>query len=396
MNFRSDFALFQQQPELVYLDSASSCQVPESVVGAMSDYLRGHHANVHRGNYRLSQTATERYEQSRQRIADFLVTTAQQVVFTQGTTDGLNRLAAGLAARVQRGDNVVVSLAEHHANLLPWQRVCQQRGAELRVLPLDSRGRIVAGTALIDAKTKVVALTHASNVLGVVNPLDEVTSRAREVGALVVIDAAQTAAHLPLAPDRMNIDALVFSAHKVYGPTGVGALWMTPELAATLPLYQVGGGIVTQVTTQHSDYVSGIQRFEPGTPNLVGIAGFVAALDYLEQARAQGSAGYLQGLMTDLFTMLNEFPMLRCLPHGDGRVPVVSVTSDDPDMHPNDIAMLLDQQDIAVRSGHHCAQPLLHSLSQQGCLRFSLGVYNQTADIQRLHEGLSKALDLLS
>jgi len=396
MNFRSDFALFQQQPELVYLDSASSCQVPEAVVGAMSDYLRGQHANVHRGNYRLSQEATERYELARQRLADFLATTAQQVVMTHGTTDGLNRLAAGLAERVNRGDNVVVSLAEHHANLLPWQRLCQQRGAELRVLPLDSDGRVMASTKLIDAQTKVVAVTHASNVLGVVNPLTEVTELARQVGAFVVIDAAQTAAHLPLAPDSMNIDALVFSAHKVYGPTGVGALWMSPELAATLPLYQVGGGIVTQVTTQHSEYVSGIQRFEPGTPNLVGIAGFMAALDYLEQVRAQGSADYLQGLMAELFAMLKAFPLLRVLPHGDGQVPVVSVTSDDPDMHPNDIAMLLDQQDIAVRSGHHCAQPLMQSLSQQGGLRFSLGVYNQTADIQRLHEGLSKALDLLS
>lgn len=396
MNFRSDFALFHQQPDLVYLDSASSCQVPEAVVTAMSEYLRGHHANVHRGNYRLSQAATERYEQARQRLADFLATSAQQVVFTHGTTDGLNRLAAGLAARVNRGDNVVVSLAEHHANLLPWQRLCQQRGAELRVLPLDRQGRVVASTGLIDAQTKVVALTHASNVLGVVNPLAEVTTLARQVGALVVIDAAQTAAHLPLAPDNMHIDALVFSAHKVYGPTGVGALWMSPELAATLPLYQVGGGIVTQVTTQHCEYVSGIQRFEPGTPNLVGIAGFVAALDYLEQVRVQGSPDYLRGLMAELFTMLNEFPMLRCLPHGDGQVPVVSVTCDDPDLHPNDIAMLLDQQNIAVRSGHHCAQPLLQSLSQHGGLRFSLGVYNQTTDIQRLHEGLTKALDLLS
>lgn len=396
MNFRSDFALFQQQPALVYLDSASSCQVPEAVVGAMSDYLRGQHANVHRGNYRLSQEATERYELARQRLADFLATTAQQVVMTHGTTDGLNRLAAGLAERVNRGDNVVVSLAEHHANLLPWQRLCQQRGAELRVLPLDSHGRVVASTELIDAQTKVVAVTHASNVLGVVNPLAEVTKLARQVGAFVVIDAAQTAAHLPLAPDSMNIDALVFSAHKVYGPTGVGALWMSPELAATLPLYQVGGGIVTQVTTQHSEYVSGIQRFEPGTPNLVGIAGFMAALDYLEQVRAQGSADYLQGLMAELFAMLKACPWLRVLPHGDGQVPVVSVTSDDPDMHPNDIAMLLNQQDIAVRSGHHCAQPLMQSLSRQGGLRFSLGVYNQTTDIQRLHEGLSKALDLLS
>lgn len=402
MNFRSDFPLFdtqiesaqgEPQSDLVYLDSASSCQVPEVVVAAMADYLRYHHANVHRGNYQLSQQATAMYEAARDRVANFLSSRPEQIVFSKGTTDSLNMLASGFADCVQAGDNVVVSLAEHHANFLPWQRLCDAKGAELRVIPLASDGRFAA--LPIDERTRVVAVTHASNVLGIVNSLTELTAAAQAVGAFVVVDAAQAAAHIALEPDALGIDALAFSAHKVYGPTGIGALWLSARALAQLPLYQVGGGIVKQVTATHSEYVQGVQRFEPGTPNLVGIAGFVAALDYLKQARAQGSAMYLQGLTQRLIEVLNDFPALRVLPHGDGTIPVVSVTSDNPDVHPNDIAMVLDQQNIAARSGHHCAQPLVTSLTTQGCLRFSLGVYNQPADIQRLQQGLTKAFELL-
>ncbi|RUO21329.1 aminotransferase class V-fold PLP-dependent enzyme [Aliidiomarina haloalkalitolerans] len=393
MNLRSDFPLFQAQPDLVYLDSASSCQVPEVVVTAMADYLRYHHANVHRGNYQLSQAATAMYEAARERVAVFFNSSAAQVVFTKGTTDSLNLLAAGLAERVQAGDNVVVSLAEHHANFLPWQQLCAAKGAELRVIPLATDGTFA--NLPIDQRTRVVAVTHASNVLGVVNELTDITAAAQAVGAYVVVDAAQTAAHLTLEPTALGIDALAFSGHKVYGPTGIGALWLSPRAVAELPLYQVGGGIVRTVSATHSDYVQGVQRFEPGTPNLVGIAGLVAALDFLAAARAQGSHAYLRDLTQQLLSMLKDFPQLRLLPHGDGTIPVVSVTSDDPDVHRNDLAMLLDQQQIAARSGHHCAQPLVQHYTTQGCLRFSLGVYNQATDIQRLQQGLSKAFALL-
>ena len=385
--WREQFSVFRQRPEWAYFDNAASCQVPDVVIDSMVHYQRELHANVHRGSYQQSQHATALYESWRAKVAGFVGASAEELIFTRGTTESMNLLAeALLRPQLKAGDNVVVSLAEHHANWLPWQRLCAQVGAEFRVAPLNADGQVDDILSLVDERTVLVSLTHASNVMGVINPVAEICKELRARGVLTVIDAAQSAAHLALDVKQLDCDALAFSGHKLYGPTGIGALYVRAEMFAQMQPYQVGGGMVDMVYADHSTYHTGVQGFEAGTPNLIGAAGLAASVEFLQQCRANGSSQYLRGLFNELHDTVAQFEWLTMLPHSGGCVPVLSVHN--PDIHPRDLAVFLDNDGVSARAGRHCAQPLTDHLTKNGCLRLSLGVHSNRADIARLAEGL--------
>lgn len=385
--WREQFSVFRKRPEWAYFDNAASCQVPDVVIETMVHYQRELHANVHRGSYQQSQHATALYESWRAKVAGFVGATADELIFTRGTTESMNMLAeALLRPQLKAGDNVVVSLAEHHANWLPWQRVCAQVGAEFRVAPLNANGQVDDILALVDERTVLVSLTHASNVMGVINPVAEICKELRSRGVLSVLDAAQSAAHLALDVKQLGCDALAFSGHKLYGPTGIGGLYVRGEVFAQMQPYQVGGGMVDMVYADHSTYHTGVQGFEAGTPNLIGAAGLAAAVEFLQTCRANGSSQYLRGLFDELHATVAKFDWLTMLPHSGGCVPVLSVHN--PDMHPRDLAVFLDNDGVSARAGRHCAQPLTEHLTNNGCLRLSLGVHSNRADIARLAVGL--------
>ncbi|RAK01833.1 cysteine desulfurase CsdA [Aliidiomarina maris] len=385
--WREQFSVFRKRPEWAYFDNAASCQVPDPVLDTMLEYQRELHANVHRGSYQQSQHATALFESWRAQIAGFIGASADTLIFTRGTTESMNVLAESLLRpRLKAGDNVVVTLSEHHANWLPWQRVCEQVGAEFRVAGLNAAGQVEDIFAHVDSRTRLVALNHASNVMGVINPVAEICAKLRQQGVLSVVDAAQSAAQLNLDVSQLQCDALAFSGHKLYGPTGIGALYVRADVLDTMPPYQVGGGMVDMVYADHSTFHRGVQGFEAGTPNLVGAAGLAAAVEFIQGCRAKGSSAYLRALFGQLKDTIERFEWLTCLPHSDGVVPVLSVHN--PDIHPRDLAVFLDQDGVSARAGRHCAQPLINKLTANGCLRFSLGVHSNAADIQRLAEGL--------
>lgn len=403
--WRKDFPLWQHQPDFAYFDSAASCQTPQPVIDAMAEYMSHQHANVHRGSYTLSHEATLLYEDARAEVAAFINAKAENLAFTRGTTESMNLLADTLPGRkdeeaITSQHNVVVTLAEHHANWLPWQRLCERTGAEFRVIPVDKKGRLEEPYSYIDDNTRIVSMTHASNVMGIVYPVREIFHHARKHGAVTVLDAAQTAAHMPLCAKELNCDAMAFSAHKLYGPTGIGGLWLSDKLRDSLPPWQLGGGIVTRVALDGNDYVKGIQLFEAGTPNLVGAKGFMAAVKYLQAARQKGSTQHIQALYQKLQDTVNavvsDFPKLYTLPLGEGEIPVICLTTDDEDMHPRDLTMLLDARGIAARTGYHCAHPLVRKLTTQGCMRLSIGMYNSASDIEKLDVALRDAMQMLS
>ncbi|RUO28929.1 cysteine desulfurase CsdA [Aliidiomarina sedimenti] len=385
--WREQFSVFRQRPDWAYFDNAASCQVPDVVLEAICDYQHHYHANVHRGSYEQSQHATALYESWRAKVAGFVGATSDSLIFTRGTTESMNLLAESLLRpRIQRGDNVVVTLSEHHANWLPWQRVCEQVGAEFRVADLKDDGTVDNLMQLVDERTCLVSLNHASNVLGVINPIAEICHQLREQGVLSVVDAAQSAAHMSIDVNQLGCDALAFSGHKLYGPTGIGALYVRPDVLAAMPPYQVGGGMVDKVYQQDSTFHSGVQGFEAGTPNLVGAAGLATAVEFLQDARANGSSAYLRGLFKQLEAVLADVSWLTVLPHSGGRIPVISVHN--PAVHPRELAICLDQDGVSARAGRHCAQPLTDKLTSNGCLRFSLGLHSNEADIERLARGL--------
>lgn len=388
--WREQFSVFRHRPEWAYFDNAASCQVPDVVLQAISNYQQNYHANVHRGSYQQSQHATALYESWRSQIAGFIGAKADQLIFTRGTTESMNMLAESLLRpRLKKGDNVVVTLAEHHANWLPWQRVCEQVGAEFRVAQLNADGSAKDILSLVDERTCLVSFTHASNVMGVLNPVADICKALRQRGVLSVVDAAQSAANIPLDVAQIECDALAFSGHKLYGPTGIGALYVRADVLQTMQPYQVGGGMVDMVYQDHSTYHSGVQGFEAGTPNLIGAVGLAAAIEFIQQARAEGSSEYVRNLYNKMHDVLAQCDWLTMLPHSGGRIPVISLHN--PDIHPRDLAIFLDEYGVSARAGRHCAQPLINTLTANGCVRFSLGLHSCEDDIVRLEQGLKKA-----
>jgi cysteine desulfurase/selenocysteine lyase len=398
---RQDFPIFKRTirdgKRLVYLDSGATSQKPNSVIEAESNFYRMHNAAVHRGAHQLAEEATDAYEGARAIVAKFLGGSVDEIIFTKGATESLNLLAYAFSNggsdnrfNVTSKDRIVVTEMEHHANLIPWQQLAKRSGAELKWFEVTPDGRLDLSnlTEVITPNTKVVALTHQSNVLGTVNPLAAIVARAREVGAVVVLDACQSAPHMPVNVKELDVDFLTFSGHKAVGPTGIGVLWGRAELLKDLPPFLFGGSMIETVTMTDATWAPSPRRHEAGVPNMAQAVGLGAALNYLMQIGMDNIYQHEQELGSYLLKRLQEIPELNLVGplEMNDRGAVASFTLGE--IHPHDLGQYLDSQGIAVRTGHHCAWPLTRKLGVQATTRASLYLYNDEQDVDALIEGI--------
>ena len=395
---RSDFPLLAASPDLVYLDSAATTQKPRAVIDAIARYYECDNANPHRGAYALSVRATDRYLAARERVARFVgAADADCVIFTRGTTEALNLVASAWGrAHVGAGDAIVITGGEHHANFVPWQQLARERGAELRICDLAADGRVDLDRlrALITDRTRVVAFAHVSNVLGGINPVREIAALAHEVGAIAVCDGAQSAPHMPVCFDELGVDFYAFSGHKMCGPMGIGVLVGRRALLEMMPPYQMGGDMIEFVYDDRTTWNVLPHKFEAGTPNVAGAVGLAAAIEYLcGLGDMDAIARHERALVQFACERLSEIEGVRIYgPPATERSGVVSFTL--ADIHPHDLATILDQQHVCIRAGHHCAQPLMRRLGVAATARASFYVYNDEADVEMLASGLLRAKEL--
>jgi cysteine desulfurase / selenocysteine lyase len=393
---RADFPLLEQRENgrrLIYLDNAATTQKPQVVLDAILDYYRTTNANVHRGAYDLAIRATEAYEAARARVAAFVNAWAPEgVVFTRGTTEAINLVAGAYGrATVRAGDSVVVTAMDHHSNLVPWQILCQEKGATLRMAEITEDGRIDLsdfGRAL-EARPKIVAFPYVSNALGTVNPAAQLAKLAHGVGAVVVVDGAQSTPHVKVDVQALDCDFYALSGHKMLGPMGSGALVAKPALLEAMPPYQGGGEMISRVWDDHSTYHTIPHKFEAGTPNVEGAVGLAAAIGYLEGIGLERIAEHERALAAAAIERLNQIEGVTVYGPPDHRAGVVSFTYGD--IHPHDISTILDQDGICIRAGHHCTQPLMRRLNVAATARASFYVYNDLADVEALAGSLVKA-----
>ncbi len=385
---------------LVYLDSGATSQKPNVVIDAESNFYRLHNAAVHRGAHQLAEEATDAYEGARTIVANFLNAHVDEVVFTKSATESLNLVsyamgnaAPGTRFHLKAGDSILITEMEHHANLIPWQQLAARTGAQLKWFSVTEEGRLDLSNidSLIDSTTKVVALTHQSNVLGTINPLDEITKKAHAVGAVVVLDACQSVPHMPVDVKALDIDFLAFSGHKAVGPTGIGIFWGRSELLADLPPFLTGGSMIENVTMESATWAQAPKKFEAGVPNMAQAVGLGAALTYLTKIGMDKIHGHEVALTSYLLNGLSEIKDLRIIgpKTTDLRGGAVSFTLGD--IHPHDLGQYLDSQGIAVRTGHHCAWPLTRKLGVPATTRASVYLYNTTDDLDALVEGVQGA-----
>lgn len=398
---RLDFPILDQEINghpLVYLDNAATTQKPNCVIDAISNYYRRDNANVHRGVHTLSDRATQLFEQARQTVSGFLGSPRpEQVIWTSGTTEGINLVAYSWGrSNLQAGDRVLVSWLEHHSNIVPWQLVAAATGAEVIPIPITDSGEIdlVALDSLLDERVKLVALNHVSNALGTVNPLGEITRRAQAVGALVLVDGAQSVAHWPVDVANLGCDFFVMSGHKLFGPTGVGVLWGRESLLEAMPPFLGGGEMIDRVSFPTTTFNELPFKFEAGTPNMAGVIGLAAAVDYLGTIDRDAAAAHEAALLERTLELAAGVDGLRRVGTSAHSAGIFSFLLEGT--HPSDVGMLLDQQGIAVRTGHHCAQPLMERLGIPGTVRASYSIYNTQDDVTRLFEGINKAKSLFA
>jgi len=379
---------------LVYLDSAATSLRPEEVIDAGCQFCRMHDGNPHRGLHMLSQEATEVLEETRQKVAEWIgAPGAKGVVFTRNTTAALNLVARGLEHSLQPGDEIVLTEMEHHANLVPWITLAKLKGLKLRYIPIDQNGELVLGTLeeLIGPKTRVVSVTHISNVLGTINPVRDIARAAHRAGALMVVDAAQSVGHMPVRFGELGADLLAFSAHKCYGPTGLGVLVGKPEVLERLDPLETGGDMIEFVSYEEATWAPVPHRFEAGTPNAAAAAAFSRAIDFMEGFGLRAIEQHGRLVTSYALKRLPSIPGVRVLGPLDPDRRGALVSFVDPQVHPHDLATLLDQNGIAVRAGHHCAQPLHRRLGIPASTRASFGIYSEPADIDALVEGILEA-----
>jgi len=381
---------------LVYLDNGATTQKPLAVIQAERDYYTASNANIHRGVHHLSQQATDLYEAGRARVHAFVNAGADyDVVFTRGTTESINLVAYAWGhANLQAGDEILITWMEHHANIVPWQVLCERTGARLRVAPVNDAGELDldAWKARLTPRTRMVAFTHVSNALGSINPVAEMTRVARAAGALVLIDGAQAVAHQTVNVQALDCDFYAFSAHKLYGPTGVGVLVGRHDLLQAMPPWQTGGDMIDIVSFDGTTYVDAPQRFEAGTPHIAGVVGLAAAIDYVQALGLDAIAAHEQDLLQYATEQLQQVPGLHVVGTSAHKAAIVSLRVDG--VHPHDLGTLLDLEGVAVRTGHHCAMPLMTRLGLPGTVRASFAVYNTHADVDALVAGIRKAMPL--
>jgi cysteine desulfurase/selenocysteine lyase len=397
---RSDFPILSRTVHgkpLVYLDNAATTQKPRSVIDAISDYYSRCNANVHRGVHRLAQEATEAYEQSRDRVARWInASDAREVVFVRGTTEGINLVAESYGrSTLQHGDEILLTQMEHHSNIVPWQLLARATGATLRVIPIDDHGQLELDrvSEMITGRTRIVAMVHISNSLGTINDVRQIADLAHKAGAVLVVDGAQGLPHQRVDMQALGCDFYAFSGHKMYGPMGIGALWGRAELLDDMPPYQGGGEMIKSVTFDETIYNDLPHKFEAGTPNVAGAVGLAAAVDYLEQVDIEQVQAREQALLARATEALEGIPEVRLIGTADRKTSVVSFTIEG--IHPHDIGTVLDNDGIAVRTGHHCTQPVMERYGIPATTRASIGLYNTPEEIDMLADGLRTVIELL-
>lgn len=396
---RADFPILSRKvngQDLVYLDNAATSQTPTQVIDVIADYYQSYNANIHRGVHTLSQEATDKFEQARQSIqTHFNIRKSHEVIFTSGTTHSINLVAFGFGTLLGPGDEVIVSALEHHANIVPWQMMCERSGAILRVIPMTDEGTldIHAYKELLNTKTKLVFVNHVSNALGTINPIEEIIQKAHKVGAAVLVDGAQACGHIKPDLQKLDVDFYTVSAHKLCGPTGIGMLYGKEKWLNKLPPYQGGGEMIDEVTFEKTTYADLPHKFEAGTPNICGGIAFGAALDYMNTIGFEAIGSYEDELLQYATEQLTQIEGLRI--YGDNKHKTAVISFNIDSIHPYDVGTLLDKMGIAVRTGHHCAQPIMDYYKIPGTIRASFAFYNTKDEVDTFVNGVQRAVAML-
>lgn len=397
---RDEFPVLHQEVNgypLVYLDNAATSQKPLSVVESITNYYLGYNSNIHRGVHHLANLATEAFESTRKKVAAMLHTTdVREIIFTSGTTDSINLVAQSWGRKfLKAGDEIVVSMLEHHSNIVPWQMVAAETGAIIRVIPITPKGEwdMAAVDQLISNKTKLIAVNHVSNALGTINPIEYIIEKAKAVGATTMIDGAQSVVHFDVDVKKLDCDFYAFSAHKLYGPTGVGVLYGKAEVLESMNPYRGGGEMIHTVSFEGTTYNEIPYKFEAGTPNIEGIIAFGAAVDFVNSLDGEWVKSHEQELLAYATEKLKSIDGLKIYGEAENKVSVISFLVDG--IHPFDLGTLLDNQGIAVRTGHHCTQPLMNHFGIPGTVRASFAIYNTKEEVDMLYNALIKAIAML-
>jgi len=396
---RADFPILQEKVNgnsLVYLDNAATSQTPQVVIDTIVSYYSTYNSNIHRGVHTLSQLATTAYEDARLKFQKHLnAKKPYEIILTSGTTHGINIIANGFSALLKKGDELIVSALEHHSNIVPWQMLCEQTGAVLKVIPINENGELQMEVykEMLSNKTKIVFVNHVSNALGIINPIEEIVSQAHKVGAAVLVDGAQAGPHLKPDVQALDADFYVLSGHKLCGPTGVGILYGKEEWLNKLPPYQGGGEMIETVTFEKTSYANLPHKFEAGTPNIAGVISFGVAIDYMNAIGFENIAAYEQELLVYATEKLSEIEGLRIYGTSKNKAAVISFNLEG--IHPFDVGSILDKLGIAVRTGHHCAQPLMDFYKIPGTVRASFAFYNTKEEIDLLVAAVNKAKTML-
>lgn len=399
-SIREDFPIFSQrikEKPLIYLDNAASTQKPNTVIDTLQNFYRYEYSNVHRGVYTLSEKATDLFENSRKKVQHFInAKQAEEIVFTKGGTEAINLVAQSyLQPRLSEDDEIVISYMEHHANIVPWKRICEQTGAKLKVIPITPTGELSLETIsnLLSPRTRLLAIIHLSNVLGTLNPIEELIRLAHHKNIPVLIDGAQAVAHLPVDVQQLDCDFYTFSGHKIYGPNGIGVLYGKMHHLESMPPWQGGGGMITRVSFDKIDYQGPPHRFEAGTPPIAEAIGLGAAIDYLNQLDWAAIMEHEEKVLQYALQQLKTISKLQFIGNPTNRIAVISFVL--ADIHGHDIATVLNEEGIAVRAGHHCAMPLMNYFKIAATTRLSLSIYNTEEEIDSLTQALIKVQKLL-
>lgn len=400
-SIRNDFPILGRKihgKPLVYFDNGASAQRPTQVIKAVSDLYEQNYSNVHRGVHTLSQESTNLYDDARVAVRGFIhAACVHEIVFTSGTTEAINLVAQCYARpRLQKGDEILITHMEHHSNIVPWQMVCEQTGAVLKVVPISDKGELEMDrfAELLSEKTKLVSVVHVSNALGTVNPVKKIIDAAHAIGVPVLVDGAQAVPHIPVDVQKLDADFYAFSGHKLYGPTGVGVLYGKEKLLNEMPPYQGGGDMILSVSFEKTQYNALPYKFEAGTPNIAGVVGLGAAINYVQKIGLGAIAAHEHGLLVYALSKLEEIDGLRIIGEADQKAGLISFVLDA--VHPHDIGTMLDAEGVAVRAGHHCAQPVMERYGVPATARASFAMYNTFKEVDVLAEAIVKTIGMFS